>query len=350
MKAVKYYGVGDLKLIDLPKPTAEPGQAVVKIIYCGICGTDVHAYSMPGIFNWELVLGHEAVGIVEEVGEGVTNVKVGDRVAVGPPGDCGECYACNNGHPNTCVNAFANTLGIGPGTQGAYAEYILSKHPKNELFKIPDGLSFEAAVLFDVIGVGFHAVRRSDMKVGDNIVVSGCGSIGLSVIQAAKLAGAYNLIAFDLMQSKRELALKAGADYAFDPRSEEDMAKVKELLSHTRGAQVTFEAAGHPTSIQTCISCAMPNGQIMMVGNDGRPFELVTAALGPFQYDLKFTFTYTKEEIHTLFGLMASGKWSVEPYSIEKAPLEKVTEMIEALSKGELEVARVLLMPNGECN
>ena len=185
MKAIKYHGVRNLELVDIKKPKAGPGQVLVKVVYCGMCGTDIHAYTTPGIFDWELILGHESVGIVEEVGEGVTCVKAGDRVAVGPPGDCGHCYACNTGHPNICANAFPNTLGIGPGTQGAYAEYVLSHYPENELFPIPEQMSWEQAVLFDVIGVGFHSVRRSELKIGDDVVVTGCGSIGLAAIQSA---------------------------------------------------------------------------------------------------------------------------------------------------------------------
>ena len=348
MKALKYHGPRNVEMVEIAKPSAGPGEVVVKIAYCGICGTDIHAYSMPGIFNWELILGHEAVGYVDEVGEGVECVKVGDRVAVGPPGDCGECYSCNTGHPNTCANAFPNTLGIGPDTQGAYAEYVLSKFPKNELFKIPDAVRFEDAVLFDVLGVGFHATRRSDMKVGDNVVVSGCGSIGLSVIQAAKLAGAAHLIAFDPLAAKREIALAAGADFALDPGNAEDIAKARRLLEHAGGAQVCFEAAGHPSSIQTCIDLAMASGQIMLIGNDGRPYQLVTAALGMHQYDLKFSFTYTKEEIGMLFTLLQNGKLNTTPYTIRKAPLSDAVQMLDELAAGKIQVARVLLMPNGE--
>lgn len=348
MKAVMYHGAHNVEFVEIPKPKAGRGQVVVKVAYCGICGTDIHAFSMPGMFNWDLVLGHEAVGYVEEVGEGVDFVKVGDRVAVGPPGDCGNCYSCNTGNPNTCVNAFPNTLGIGPGTQGAYAQYVLSHYPKNELFKIPDGVRFEEAVLFDVLGVGFHGVRISQMKVGDNVVVSGCGSIGLSVIQTAKLAGAARLIAFDPLESKRKLALEAGADYAFNPGNQEDMERVKKLLTHVDGAQVCFEAAGHPSSLQTCIDFTMPSGQIILAGNDARPFPLITAALGPHQYDLKFTFTYTKEEIKMLFDLIKSGKLVTKPYSLIKAPLDEAIDKLTDLSEGKLEVARVLLMPNGK--
>ena len=346
MRAIKYLGVHKLELVDIEKPKAGPGEVLVKVIYCGICGTDVHAYNMPGIFDWELVLGHESVGIVEEVGEGVTCVAAGDRVAVGPPGDCGSCYSCNTGHPNTCCNAFPNTLGIGPNTQGAYAEYVLSRFPQNELFKIPEGMALEQAVLFDVLGVGFHAVRRSEMKVGDDVVVTGCGSIGLSVIQTARLAGAKTLIAFDLLENKRRLALQAGADYALDPTNPADVKKAKQLLAHTGGAQVTFEAAGHPDSVRTCVYLTMAGGQVMLVGSDGRPYELVTAALGPMEYDLKFSFTYTKEEIHMLFELITLGKFETKLYTIQKVALEEAEKKIIQLSRGELDVARVLLMPN----
>lgn len=347
MKAIKYHGPRNVEMVDIPKPQAGPGQVVVKIAYCGICGTDVHAYSMEGIFNWELVLGHEAVGYVDQIGEGVTHVKVGDRVAVGPPGDCGICYSCNSGNPNTCVNGFPNTLGIGPNTQGAYAEYVLSKFPNNELFVIPTEVTFEQAVLFDVLGVGFHAVRRSAMRVGDSVVVSGCGSIGLSALQTAKLAGPTHLIAFDPLESKRKLALEVGADYAFDPANEQDLAKAKELLSQANGAQVCFEAAGHPSSVQTCIDLCMPSGQVILIGNDGRPYQMVTAALGHRQLDLKFTFIYSKEEITMLFNLIRLGKIDTKPYSILKAPLEDAVNKLEAIATGKLEVARVLLMPNG---
>ena len=347
MKAIKYHGVHDLELIEIEKPTAGPGQVLVKVLYCGICGTDMHAYNHPGIFNWELVLGHESVGIVQEVGEGVGCVSVGDRVAVGPPGDCGHCYSCNTGHPNTCANAFPNTLGIGPGTQGAYAEYVLSKFPQNELFVIPEGMELEQAVLFDLIGVGFHAVRRSELKLGDNAVVFGCGSIGLSVIQSAKLAGARNIIAFDPKPTSRERAKASGADYVFDA-TEENFAAAKEILSHEGGAHVCFEAAGNVNALYGSISLCMPNGQIMVVGSDGNPAQITTAALGPMEYDIKFSFTYTKEEIYQMFEMIRTGKFKTDMFTIMKAPLVEAEQMIIDQTQGKIDVARVLLMPNGE--
>ena len=237
-------------------------------------------------------------------------------------------------------------MGIGPNTQGAYAQYVLSHFPANELFKIPEGVEFEQAVLFDVLGVGFHAVRRSDMKVGDDVVVSGCGSIGLATIQSARLAGACRLIAFDPSEERRELALQAGADYALDPTKEADVALAHKLLAHTGGAHVCFEAAGNPGSTQNCTDLCMANGQVMIIGSDNRPFPLISAALGPKQLDFKLTFTYTKEEIHTLFDLIELGRIDTAVYTIQKAPLIQAEEMLKGLASGDIQVARVLLMPN----
>lgn len=346
MKAMVYHGPGNVELTDIPKPKVGYGQVLVEIKYCGICGTDVHAYESSGIFDWELVPGHEAVGYVAEIGEGIEGFSVGDRVAVGPPGDCGDCYACNTGNPNTCPHAFPNTLGIGPNTQGAFAQFVLSKKPQNELFKIPDGVSFEQAVLFDVMGVGLHAVRRSELKVGDDVVVSGCGSIGLSVIQTAKLAGACRVIAFDPVPQRRELAAQAGADFVFDPTDGASIEEVKVLLAHTGGAHVCFETAGMPASTATCADLCMANGQVIIVGSDNRPYPLVSAALGPRQLDFKLSFTYTKEEILTLFRLICAGRLDTSLYTLKTAPLADVEAQLKGLASGEIQVARVLLMPN----
>ena len=345
MKAIRYNGAQNMELINIEKPKAGPGQVLVKVVYCGICGTDIHAYRTEGILSPGTIPGHEPVGIVEEVGEGVTCVKAGDRVVVGPPGDCGSCYPCNTGHPNICIHAFPNTPGIGPGTQGAYAEYVLSCFPQNQLIPVPEGMELEQAVLFDLVGVGFHAVRISELRLGDIAVVFGCGSVGLSVVQSAKLAGARMVIAFDKKASCLERALQAGADVALDP-TEENLRKVKEeYLSHEAGAHVCFEAAGNVHALYGSIDLCMPGGQIMIIGSDPAPAQIRTAALGPMECALKFSFTYTKEEIHQLFQMIRSGMFRTEMFSVYKAPLEQAEQMIIDQIQGKLDVARVLLEP-----
>ena len=137
MKAILYEGVRKVKIVDIPKPTAGAGQAVVKVSLCGICGTDVHAYKQEGILFPGTILGHETVGTIEETGPGVEGFIIGDRVAVGAPGTCPEgCYYCRIGRPTLCVNGFPRTLGIGPGTQGGYAEYVLVEYPNRMLMRL----------------------------------------------------------------------------------------------------------------------------------------------------------------------------------------------------------------------
>jgi threonine dehydrogenase-like Zn-dependent dehydrogenase len=150
------------------------------------------------------------------------------------------------------------------------------------------------------------------------------------------------------LASKRELALQCGADHAFDPANAQDVEKARQILSRVPGAQVCFEAAGHPASVQTCIDLCMGSGQVMIIGTDGRPYELVTAAVGHRQIDMKFSFVYTKEEILMLFDLIGKGMIDTKPYSIFKAPLDDAITLLDDLADGKIEYARVLLMPHGE--
>lgn len=346
MKAAKYYGERNVKLISIPKPVITREQVLVKVVCCGICETDVLAYSKSDIFDWELILGHEVVGIVDQVGDGVNNISVGDRVIIGPPGGCGNCYACNTGHSNTCRNAFSNTIGLGPGTEGGYAEYVVSKYPQNEIIKIPDGVTFEQAVLFDVTGAGFHAVRKSALRLGDCVAVYGCNSMGLGVIQSAKLAGASKIVAFDGKSYLREQAKTAGADYVFDI-DEQSVEDAYELFEETEGAQVCFDAVGAGTSIEACVSLCMPNGQIMIVGSDISAYPMKSMNLVPHEYDIKFSFTYTKEEIKVILYMMETGKLRTEIFKVVHEPLERCVEILEKLSQREITASRVILIPEG---
>jgi L-iditol 2-dehydrogenase len=214
MKAAVYTGVKKIEFQDRPMLKAGPGEVVVKIKYCGICGTDVHIY-FEGILPPGIVLGHENVGTVAEVGKGVTGWKVGDRVIAGPPGPCGECYYCLHGQPSICVNGFEQTNGL--RQDGGMAEYMLVKDPKYMLTKIPDNVPFEDAVLMDCIATAYHGIMKSTFRMGDNVVVSGAASIGLSLIQLLNIGGAGHITVLQPSPMKREMALRLGGDVAFNP-------------------------------------------------------------------------------------------------------------------------------------
>ena len=223
MKVRSFYGKGDLRLEDKPIPKAGPNQLVVKIKYCGICGTDLEFYktgAVPPFVQLPMVLGHENVGQVVETGEGVTDFKVGDMLLCGPPSYCTEmCPSCRKDMTNICINGFPNTAGIG-GPDGGFAEYLLVRDVMHTmLIKIPEGLDPKDAVLFDVVCVALHGIRISRFKFGDNVVVSGTGSIGLAAIQFLKKAGANKLIVLGTSDEKEPILKQYGTDYFINAKN-----------------------------------------------------------------------------------------------------------------------------------
>ena len=306
MKAIEFYGKHDARLVEKEKPTAGANQLVVKIDYVGICGTDVEFFqsgAVPPFVHLPMVLGHENVGTVVEVGEGVTEYKVGDKILCGPPSHCAEdCPSCRQGKTNICINGFPRTAGIG-GPDGGYAEYMLVRDVKHTmLVKVPEGVDLKDAVLFDVICVSLHGVRNSAFKFGDNVVVSGTGPIGLAAIQCLKAAGANKIIALGTTSSKEPF---------INSRECENLAaEVQKILGNEVGADVVYECAGNMTSLANCVyQCVKPGGQVSIIGTIQEPM----AALVPGQFSIhepnfQFSFTYTQEDVQIYLDMVASGK------------------------------------------
>jgi 2-desacetyl-2-hydroxyethyl bacteriochlorophyllide A dehydrogenase len=335
-----------MKVVDIPKPVAGPGEVVVKVTMCGICGTDTHSYMHEGILFPGTVFGHETIGTVAEIGTGVEGFKLGDRVAVGAPGSCPEgCYYCRIGRPTLCVNGFGRTLGIGPGTQGAYAEYILAKYPHRMLIKIPDAVPDESAVLFDIFSTAFHGFRRSSFQAGMNVVVVGAGAIGLSMVQLLKLAGAGHITVLNRALRKRQLALQMGADAAYSPAEEDDLpAKIKALYNGL-GADIVYECAGNPAAVGLSVAVARAGGEVILVGTNPEPLATINEIqIGLFELDLKGTFAYDEDEIRTVFRFMEKGLISTTGMLNKTFKLEDAAAALEELSQT-TEPVRYALVP-----
>jgi threonine dehydrogenase-like Zn-dependent dehydrogenase len=347
MKVAVYKGVRNVVIEDRPKPVAGPGQAVVKVDYVGICGTDVHAYKEAGMMEPPVILGHETVGTVAEVGEGVTSVKVGDRVAVGPPGNCGECFNCLNGRASICIHGFLRTTGITSFTDGGYAEYLLAKNAAKMLIKIPENLSFEEAVLFDVIGTSFHGIRRSNFKLGDNVVVIGTGPIGLSAIMLLKLGGAGKLIVVVRSEAKAKIAKEYGADIVVDQTKVKDLAAEIRSLTDGKGADITFESAGAPESFNNALQITRAGGQVMLVGVSGQPYSFVSAGLVPHEINMDTSFVYDAAEVSMVFDFLANGKLPVAKKMVTDiiGMDDVVTKGLERLA-GKNDQIKILLAPH----
>lgn len=347
MKVVVYEGVGALRLEERPKPKAKDGTVVVKVKYCGICGTDIHAYMHEGELFPGTVFGHETVGTIEEIGSNVEGFCIGDRVAVGAPGSCPEqCYYCRTGRPNLCVNGFGRTLGIGPKTQGAYAEYILAQYPNRQLIKIPDGVAFEDAVLFDIFATAYHGYRRSNFKAGANAIVVGAGAIGLSLVQILKLAGARHITALDRAKSKREAAIEFGADLALNPDEEPNLKEKIKGLYNGLGGDIVYECAGNPTTVGMAVDLCRAGGEVILIGTNPEPLSTINEIqIGLMELDVKGSFCYDDNEIGIVLDFMSKGYINTKEKMIDKMfKLEDAPKALEELSKTS-EPIRYILVP-----
>jgi threonine dehydrogenase-like Zn-dependent dehydrogenase len=165
--------LGKIKFQEKPKPEPLSGEALIKVEYCGICGSDVYGYSKGMTVQLGTVMGHECSGVVVEVGKEVQNVQPGDRVWVKPATQCGECYWCQRGQFKSCLKTFERIIGLSPKNDGAFAEYLLVKYPNGMLFKLSPKVSFQEAALVEPLSVSLHGVRMSRFKPGDRAVVVG---------------------------------------------------------------------------------------------------------------------------------------------------------------------------------
>lgn len=190
MKAAVFYEKNDLRIEEIEKPEVKPGEVLIKVMACGICGTDVH------IFNGDegaaktpphTVLGHEFSGVVESVGEGVSDIKVGDRVCVDPNKLCNECYYCKSGIGHFCENM----IGIGTTVNGGFSQYCAV--PQSQVYKIADTTSFEQAAMAEPVACCVHGIDMCNISCGDTVAVIGGGMIGMIMLQLAKISGAESL-------------------------------------------------------------------------------------------------------------------------------------------------------------
>ena len=324
MKVAVYEGVKSIKFEERPIPRAGPGEAVIKIKYCGICGTDMHIY-FEGILPPGIILGHENVGTVAESGPGVNEFKVGDKVVAGPPGPCGKCYYCLHGKPSICVDGFENTNGL--RRDGGMAEYMLVRDARQMLFKIPDSVSFEDAVLIDTIATAYRGIIQSAFKLGDNVVLIGAGAIGLSAIQFLKIGGARHITVLQRSPKKREFAAKFGADLVLNPEEEGDalLGKVMGLYGGI-GADIAFECAGTPQAFELCLTLVRAGGQVLNLGVTESPASVAPAFIVLRELDIKSSLAYGGEEVHKCLYYLSSGKFSTKGLLSDVIPLGDLVE------------------------
>ncbi len=272
MKALVLEKTMTLAVREVAQPPARPGEVLVRVKACGICGSDVHG--MDGSTGRRIppvVMGHEASGVIAATGDGVTGWSSGDRVTFDSTVFCGACWFCQRGLINLCDNR--RVLGVSCEDyrqDGAFAEYVAV--PSRILYRIPDGVSFEHAALVEALSVALHAVRRTPVSPGDTAVVVGAGMIGLLVLQALRRAGCGRIVAVDVDRDRLALARTLGADDGI-LSGPETPGRIREL-SGGRGADIAFEVVGTTAAVGTALSSLRKGGALTLVGNISPTVEL----------------------------------------------------------------------------
>jgi len=285
----------------------------VRVKKVGVCGSDVHYYTHGRIGGFvvesPLVLGHEVSGVVDAVGEGVTTLTPGQRVALEPGYPCRRCSYCKTGHYNLCPQM---TFMATPPVDGALSEYVV--WPEDFTFAVPDSVSDDAAALLEPLAVGIWAARRGGVKPGDTVAIIGAGPIGCTSIQAAKAAGATTIIAVDLEDFRLSLARTVGATHTINARTTDAVAEIRRLtseisglpLSHA-GVDVAFETAGSVPTCRMSLQVPRTGGVTVLVGLPPAPevaLDIVSAASR--ETDIRGIFRYANC-YPTAIALVASG-------------------------------------------
>ncbi|MBB6450914.1 L-iditol 2-dehydrogenase [Geomicrobium halophilum] len=258
MKAAVLYGLGDIRSEWVDIPQLGEDEILIKVKYCGICGSDVPRSMVTGARKYPLILGHEFSGTIMEIGKNSGYLKTGARVVVAPLVPCGKCRHCKASHYGLCDDYNI----IGTGSDGAFAEYV--KVPNNHVLPIDDRLDFETATGTEPASIGYHGLQKAAIQPGDAVVVIGCGPIGQLTLQWAKIFGATTVIAVDIFEDKLTLAKELGADITVNAKENNMIDKVRTYTEG--GADVVAETAGSVITQQQAILAARKKGQVIFLG------------------------------------------------------------------------------------
>jgi L-iditol 2-dehydrogenase len=343
MKALLLSEYNQLDVADLPAPVPGADEILVRVSACGICGSDVHGYDgTSGRRIPPIVMGHEAAGVVEAVGNGVTKFKPGDRVTFDSTVYCGQCEFCRHGDINLCNNR--QVIGVSCGDYrraGAFAEYVVV--PQRISYHLPQGLEFEEAAMLEAVSVALHAVRVSGMKGGETALVVGAGMIGLLTLQAAKAAGASQVLIADIDRSRLERAEKLGADATL-LLSGNDL--VQEILRRTdgRGVDLVLEAVGRDETISASIASVRKGGTVTLIGNISPQVKIPLQVVVSRQIRLQGSCASSGEYPEAM-ELLANGKIKVKSLITAVAPLSDGPQWFARLHAGEPNLMKVVLDP-----
>lgn len=351
MKATVFHAPENIRVEEVPRPHAGAGEAVIRITLTTICGTDLHIVRGEYPVRPGLVIGHEPVGTIEELGDGVTGYKIGDRVLVGAITPCGQCRACLSSQWAQCGHGegveaiggwrFGNTI------NGAQAEYLLVPNAQGNLAKIPDELTDEQVVLLaDIASTGFSGAESANVRIGDSVVVLAQGPIGLCATAGAKLMGASLIIAVESDPVRTKMSKRMGADIVLNQNELNVPEEVKRLTGG--GADVAIEALGTQPTFENCLRSLRPGGTLSSLGvYSGKlqvPYDAFAAGIG----DYRIVTTLCpggKERMRRLMNLVQAGRFDPLPLLTHRFSLDQIVEAYELFGERRDGVLKVAITP-----
>jgi alcohol dehydrogenase, propanol-preferring len=340
VQAAVFHGSGRrLTIEDIATPEPAPGEILVRVAGCGVCHTDLHYldHGTPTFKEPPLVLGHEISGVVASP-DPSGRVGEGERVLLPAVLSCGACTACRSGRENIC----GGSVMLGNNVDGGYAEYVVV--PAGDVFPLPDEIPLvDAAVIADAVTTPYHAVvNRGRVRPGDEVVVIGCGGVGLNVVQIAAALGA-RVTAIDLSADKRERAVRLGASGAVDPAAHEKPDRQVRELTHG-GAEVVFEVVGSPGTQELAVACARTGGRVVLVGYSPRPMSLNTGRVMFREMDVMGSLGCRPVDYPRVIELVRQGRVRLSEIVTHRLPLSRIDEAMDLLRSGE--AVRIVVTPD----
>ncbi|MCH8059547.1 MAG: NAD(P)-dependent alcohol dehydrogenase [Proteobacteria bacterium] len=348
MKAAVFVKPGSIVLEEKPIPTVGPGDALIRITTTTICGTDIHILKGEYPVKPGLIVGHEPVGVIEDIGEGVTGYEVGQRVIVGAITPCGQCYHCLDGHQAQCGGKPIGGWRFGNSIDGCQAEYLLVPNAQANLSLIPDGLTDEQVLMCpDIMSTGFGGAESGRIKIGDTVVVFAQGPIGLCATAGARLKGATRIIVVDTVPARLQVAQRFGADTVIDYKSVDPVEEIMRI-TEGRGVDVAIEALGTQETFESCLRVLKPAGVLSSLGvYSGKltlPLDAIAAGLG----DHKIVTTLCpggKERMRRLLNVVESGRVDLQPLVTHRFGLDQIEEAYDLFANQRDGVLKVAITP-----
>ncbi len=349
MKAVRWHARRDVRVEEVPEPAARPGEVVVRVAACGLCGSDLHEYLDGPLYIPRgphpltgqappVTLGHEFCGQVVEVGPEVSAVRVGERVAVNPCLRCGTCPWCRRGQPNHC----ARLGSLGLSRDGALAP--LAAVPAYGCHPLPAAVGDEAGALVEPLAVALHACRRARLTGEEHVAVIGAGPIGLLLVQVLRQRVRGRVAVVEPREARRRLARALGADVAVDPRAQDPVAVVAELSEGER-AGVAFECVGSAGAFETAFRVTGKGGRVVVVGLVPERVPAHLLGLVAHEKEIVGSSAYV-DEFQEAFDLLAAGRVRAAPLVTGRIGLaDAVAAGLEALLRPEEEHVKILVTP-----